>query len=451
VQPPISDATKRAVIEEYLRGKNRDPIAMDLRLGTGSVSKIISEWKSALDYPIADELRELALGLRKLGIPASRYAEGARIASDLINLGVHDEEFHQFVSGTYDRCKKMGLQPDKAAYLLKQLFDLSESVPLPQIPEYIQQQMSRKQKLEQEVEELEQKILDAKSRLDAALNEEATTRDELNQFCSLKAGMKKNGVDTLDVPRFMEAVVGARALGFDPRVIVEKLSKIEKLETDQKALEEKVEFLDKQSQKLEQTCSNLKQEELVHSYRISIYKDLESMGMRIKELNLLWHTIREIAAANKIDQDKANEKFFSDILEQYDDKLGFEVTLQNLKSEIQKNELVQCQLSSTTVMLNSIVLAQFAQIQNVSRFIEFDPLVKAAKGEIVPINHLKNALIKAIDILTSKIDSTDRSTGALKTTRLLLQSDVQDSGTTGALTATRPIQQSDVQDSGDIA
>ena len=63
-----------------------------------------------------------------------------------------------------------------------------------------------------------------------------------------------------------------------------------------------------------------------------------------------------------------------------------------------------------------------------SGFVEFGPLVKAAKGEIVSINQLKNALIKAIDILISKIDSTDGSTGALKTTRLLLQSDVRDSG-----------------------
>ena len=63
-----------------------------------------------------------------------------------------------------------------------------------------------------------------------------------------------------------------------------------------------------------------------------------------------------------------------------------------------------------------------------SSLAEFDPLVKAAKGGIVPINQLKNALTKAINILISKIDSTDRSTSALKSARLLLQSDVQDSG-----------------------
>jgi len=135
MQPPISEDTKRAVIEEYLRGESRDQIAIDLGIGTGTVSKIFSEFKAGL--PNADELRELVLVLRKLGISASRYAQGARIASCLINLGVNDEEFHQFVSVIYDRCKKMDLQPDKVAYLLRQLLDLSQSVPVGQIPEYI--------------------------------------------------------------------------------------------------------------------------------------------------------------------------------------------------------------------------------------------------------------------------------------------------------------------------
>ena len=119
MQPPITDATKRAVIEEHLRGKNRDAIASDLHLGTGTVSKIIKEWKIGLDFPNADELRELVVGLRKLGISASRYAEGARIASYLVKLGANDEEFPQLVSGIYDSCKKMDLQPDKVVYLLK--------------------------------------------------------------------------------------------------------------------------------------------------------------------------------------------------------------------------------------------------------------------------------------------------------------------------------------------
>jgi hypothetical protein len=38
----------------------------------------------------------------------------------------------------------MDLQPDKIASLLKRLLDLSGSVPLSQIPDYMEQQISRK-------------------------------------------------------------------------------------------------------------------------------------------------------------------------------------------------------------------------------------------------------------------------------------------------------------------
>jgi hypothetical protein len=134
---------------------------MELRLGAGTVSKVISEWKIGLDYPIADELRELVVGLRKQGISASRYAEGARIATYLINLGVNDEEFDQFISRIYESCKKMDLQPDSVANLLKQLLELCKSVPLApaHVPEYIEQQKSEVQKLKEESEKLGIEIL----------------------------------------------------------------------------------------------------------------------------------------------------------------------------------------------------------------------------------------------------------------------------------------------------
>ena len=151
------------------------------------------------------------------------------------------------------------------------------------------------------------------------------------------------------------------------------------------------------------------------------------MGMGIKELKLLWNTIKEIAAVNNISADKASEKFFSDVIQHYDDKLDFEGKIQNLKSEIQKNELIRFQISGTIALLNSIILNQFDQIQAVSGFVEFGPLAKAAKGETVPKNQLKSAVIKAIDILIGN-DPTDRSNNALNATKLLLLEDIQKSG-----------------------
>ena len=153
------------------------------------------------------------------------------------------------------------------------------------------------------------------------------------------------------------------------------------------------------------------------------------MGMGIKELKRLWNTIKEIATVNNISADKASEKFFSDVIEQYDDKLGFEGEIQNLKSEIKKNELSSFRLVEQSQLLNSIMLKQFDQIQQVSGFVEFGPLVKAAKGETVPKNELKGAVIKAIDILMGN-EPTDHSNHSLNVVRHLLLEDIQKSGDT---------------------
>src|SRR6188472_4057626 len=58
------------------------------------------------------------------------------------------------------------------------------------------------------------------------------------------------------------------------------------------------------------------------------------MGFGLKELKLLRNTINEIADANNIPADQAQQKFYKDIEEQYDDKLGFELQLNKLQSEI---------------------------------------------------------------------------------------------------------------------
>jgi hypothetical protein len=89
------------------------------------------------------------------------------------------------------------------------------------------------------------------------------------------------------------------------------------------------------------------------------------MGMGIKRLKLLLNIVTEIATANNISEDKATEKFFSDVQKQYDDKLGFELELQNLKSEVQKSERMQLELTEKTAALNSSILNQIDQIQRI--------------------------------------------------------------------------------------
>jgi hypothetical protein len=71
-----------------------------------------------------------------------------------------------------------------------------------------------------------------------------------------------------------------------------------------------------------------------YNQKLSLYEELKSMGFGLKELKLLHNTINETAEANKIPADQAQQKFYKDIEEQYDDKLGFESQLNKLRSEI---------------------------------------------------------------------------------------------------------------------
>ena len=63
-------------------------------------------------------------------------------------------------------------------------------------------------------------------------------------------------------------------------------------------------------------------------------------------------------------QDKATEKFFSDVQKQYDDKLGFESEIQNLKSEVQKNGGVQLELNEKATALNSFSWTLYHEMNN---------------------------------------------------------------------------------------
>ena len=68
------------------------------------------------------------------------------------------------------------------------------------------------------------------------------------------------------------------------------------------------------------------------------------MNFGLKELKLLWNIILEIAAANNIPREQAMSKFFKDIEQQYDDKLGFESKIDKLQVEVNKLNLQELRL-----------------------------------------------------------------------------------------------------------
>ncbi|MGC1930588.1 MAG: hypothetical protein WA667_16590 [Candidatus Nitrosopolaris sp.] len=354
----ISQDLRAAVLEDWLNGKPRDIISRDNSLSTGSVSSIVSEWRNALTYPIADALRELGIMLRKSRITASQCASGFRLASIMKEMDVDEDNFGLFISEVYNKCKNIGLQPEYITSNTKQLLDLAGSIPLSQIPDYIQEKTSEKRKLDENIEKLGLEELDAKATLQQTLNEKKVSLAELEQFSALKVELSKLGISVEDVQHTIKTINGARQLGYNVDKIVMMVSNWDTFGALQSELQKGINALTVDKRNLQEEYDHLWELVSTHQQKLSLCEQLQDMGFGLKQLKLLFGTITEVAAANNIAPDMAVRKFLEDIEKNYDNKLGYDSKLADLKSQIDKtnNELiiVQKNLASKNQVARSL-------------------------------------------------------------------------------------------------
>ncbi|MGB8023165.1 MAG: hypothetical protein WCF06_02465 [Nitrososphaeraceae archaeon] len=362
----LPDHTKSLVIQQWLQGVQRDLIAANNGLSAGAVTNVVNEWRRGLGSAIIDDLRELGVTFRKVGITPAQCALGFRIAMMIAKLGVKKEDdLEPFILHVYNNCIDLGVSPDNVASHIKDLLEFSKNtnnnnaVPLSQISDFIQQKTNEKKKLEQEIQTLKDEIktlneekLDSEHRRASALQNENMTAVELKSYSDLKEDLRQYGIPIHDVSKFAKAVLGISQKGYDVGKVIEEFSELESTRSnywDYKNsipdLKIKYDGLNQEYSKLEQSVNSCKQ-------KLSLNNELQAMGFGIKELKLLRNTIKEIADANNnIPPDQAQQKFYKDIEEQYDDKLGFESQLNKLRSEI-------ATVSNNLTFLRTATLAQ---------------------------------------------------------------------------------------------
>jgi len=82
---------KTLVIQQWLQGRPRNDIAAENSVSSGAVTNIVNEWRHNLGFAAADEMRELAVTMRKVRITAAQCALGFRIATVMLRIGVKDD------------------------------------------------------------------------------------------------------------------------------------------------------------------------------------------------------------------------------------------------------------------------------------------------------------------------------------------------------------------------
>jgi hypothetical protein len=126
------------VIQEWLQGRPRNDIAVENGISSGAVPNIIKEYRQHLGSA-AEELRQFAVTMTKVGITAAQCALGFRIATVMLRLGVEEDSFEWFILDVYNRCKDIGLSSQNIAIHLTDLLEFSKTVSLSKIPDYVKE------------------------------------------------------------------------------------------------------------------------------------------------------------------------------------------------------------------------------------------------------------------------------------------------------------------------
>ncbi len=94
----IPDEIRECTIKQWLSGDTRAKIASDNRVGEGSVSNIVSDFKKGLDDSEFESIRELAVESRKQGLTLSDLGSSLRLYNYIKKLGAHQDEIEPLIT-----------------------------------------------------------------------------------------------------------------------------------------------------------------------------------------------------------------------------------------------------------------------------------------------------------------------------------------------------------------
>jgi hypothetical protein len=235
--PPLTDdQTRRNVIRQWILGFPRDTIAEQNDIGAGTVSSIVSNYKVGLEELDFDSIRQLAVQARQQGWNFTDLASHARLYNYFIKSGASEDQIESFIANV----SSGDVSPEKIVEYVNQLFAVSreQSIPLDQVPNYIEKKLEDKQKIDDQIKEADA-ILQSKNVNIETINEHVKLNEKLNEY----------NLSFQNIDKLLNVLVNAKEYGFDGKKIVGKLRSIKRLENKEKGLRGNCVIFSKQADK----------------------------------------------------------------------------------------------------------------------------------------------------------------------------------------------------------
>jgi hypothetical protein len=197
-----------------------------------------------------------------------------------------------------------------------------------------------KNKLEQEIGGLEEQKNILLSTITNLRRKESITLTYVDWYNSLKNELWNNHGIKLEeeVNSFAKTFNDFKYYNYDAHEIVKEYKQIESLRYEMEAIQGIVDSIKKTRDDTLKELRFLEERENYSRQSLDTLLELSYSGFGLTELKQLKNIIIEIAVSNDISIFKAGKKFFKDVENQYDNKLGFETKINEIRTEMKKLE-----------------------------------------------------------------------------------------------------------------
>ena len=137
---------------------------------------------------------------------------------------------------------------------------------------------------------------------------------------------------------FANAINDFKQYSFDVTKLLTEYRRIDSLTNELELIQLQVDQIIATRDNLRNEVCSLNEQVNYSRQTIDTFKELQINGLGLKELKQLSYTIMESALANGMKVQDSVKKFFTDLDKHYDNKLGFEKKVEELKSQIKDIE-----------------------------------------------------------------------------------------------------------------
>jgi hypothetical protein len=195
-----------------------------------------------------------------------------------------------------------------------------------------------KKAIYQDIKETTDKKKVVLSELENLTNQQRNMLTFFQWYSNLKQELqnKYNIIIEEEFEYFAKTINDFKSYNYDIHLLLKDYRKIESLRQETRSIQDVINIRSPLKNSLLNEVSRLNDQISYLKHTINTYYQLYNAGFVLKELKQLSSTIMEISLANNISIFEAASKFLKDIEDQYDNKLGFEAKVNELKSQMEK-------------------------------------------------------------------------------------------------------------------